>query len=189
MKPAALIGALWRLNRWVPLLLLLLGLANLALWLYIDRNLAPELAMRERQFIELQDRVRQARRVETASHSPREAFSQGQKDLRRFLDRVPDRKRLSDLIGELYTIARQAGLNIRAVNYQPRLLPEQGLVEYGLSFTVAGDYRQVKEFIHLIEKSDRMVVVDQLNLDRGSREEGAVRLGIRMTTYFRRGAA
>ncbi|RME39981.1 MAG: hypothetical protein D6794_02970 [Deltaproteobacteria bacterium] len=189
MRPAALLGALWRLNRWAPVLLVLLLLANAGLWLYSSQKLEPELEQRERQFLALQKRMRQARKMESSGPSPREAFTRGQQDLQRFLERVPDQKRLSALIKELFDTARQAGLEIRAISYQPKPLPELGLVEYGLSFAVGGDYRQVKTFINLIEKSERIIVVNQVRLERGSKDEGRVRLSLQLTTYFRRGAA
>ncbi|TYO98738.1 type IV pilus assembly protein PilO [Geothermobacter ehrlichii] len=189
MSPATFVSSLWRLNRWIPVLLALLLVADLGSYLYLARVINPGLYARERTFIELQQRARQARRTELAARNPRQVFRKGQKDLEQFLARVPGQDELSALVGDLFAMARKAGLDIKAVDYRPKPLPEQGLIEYALSFSVAGEYGQVKRFIYLIEKSERLVVVDQLNLDRGRKDEGTVRLSIRMTTYFRRGEA
>lgn len=81
MRPAVFLLTLWRLNRWVPVLLVLLLLANLGFYVYLDRIVSPRLEARERTFIELQQRARQARRMELTSRNPQQAFRKGQRDL------------------------------------------------------------------------------------------------------------
>jgi Tfp pilus assembly protein PilO len=183
------LAALWQFNRLIPVLLTVLLLVDVLVYAWIGYRVEPVLEERERTYIELQARARKARQVEASTLDPQQAFRQGQVDLKKFLERVPERKELSSLVGEIFTFARQSGLAIKAINYAPEKVKGQSLLEYALSFTVAGEYDQLKEFIHLVEQSGRLVAIDQLNLDTGTRDEGSVRLSIQMSTYFRTGEA
>lgn len=183
------LSSLWQFNRLFPVLLAVFLLIDLLVYVWLGYHVEPVLEQKERTYIELQSRARKARQVEAAALNPQQAFRQGQLDLKKFLERVPERKELSSLIGEIFSFARQAGLSIKAIGYTPDNLKEQNLLEYSLSFTVAGEYGQIKKFIHLVEQTSRLVSIDKLNLGSGPKDEGSVKLSIQMSTYFRLGEA
>jgi hypothetical protein len=83
------------------------------------------------------------------------------------------------LLGEIFSLASQAGLAIDQIGYQPKELEGQGLLRYGLAFSVHGDYGQVKRFIYSLEQSERLFVIDGLTLS-GGQEAGEATVELRL---------
>ncbi|PNU20806.1 hypothetical protein C2E25_05320 [Geothermobacter hydrogeniphilus] len=181
----ARLRAIWCFNRLWPLLVLALLVLDLLLYGFINLRVSPDLERKERTFIELQARARRAQKLSVANQSPRQAFLKARRDLEKFKQRIPGRDGLSALVGEIYGFARDTGLDIKAINYQPKKSKGHDLLEYPLTFSISGEYRQVKEFISLIEQSPRLIAIDNLSLDSDGKDAGSVKLSIRMTTYFR----
>ena len=58
-----------------------------------------------------------------------------------------------------------------------------------MSFTLEGRYRDIKQFVHLLEQSPRLISIGQIGL-QGVGKEAAdtnVRLQLTLETYFRGG--
>lgn len=78
------------------------------------------------------------------------------------------------------------------MSYQPELDPETGFLLYGLSFSVDGRYAEIKKFIHLLENSSRIILIDNISLSDKSGKSGhpeKVSLQIKLRSYFREGDA
>lgn len=177
--------AAWRTNRSVPLLLLGLLIGNLVLFLLLMLVIYPRTDSAERMLAELQRNSR-SQRVMT----PEQTFAQGVKDLDEFRQRLPDARRFADLIGDLYELSGRCNLQIGQIGYTPKEIPEEQLLAYGLTFSVTGTYGELKRFIHGLEISPRIMVIEQVALNTNLQSEGAdqVSLNIKITTYFRREA-
>lgn len=107
-------------------------------------------------------------------------------ELQNFYQQVPQPEGLGDFIGQLYQLATDAGIDIDQVSYAIKALEELPLFAYQLSFSVSGDYRELKKFIHLLENSPSLIIVDQITLDSaGQKNTGSVRLQIQIQTFFR----
>jgi type IV pilus assembly protein PilO len=178
--------AAWRLNKAVPLLiggLLLLNGAAYALMTYV---VAPGIDDLERRYIERQSSVRQLRQAGAATGSPQEIYRRGVEDLEKYRAAIPSRTEFTALIGEIFSLAKKAGLSIDRISYDPKEIPDHDLLRYALNFSLGGDYGQVKKFVFSLERSERLIIIEELSLSGGGEpSQGDVNLRLRLSTYFR----
>ncbi len=186
MSRAQLIQTLWGENRgkFLLLLFILLLIGSLQLWqgYWIDKKM-------ESSRIELL-RVQQDLRL----NQQRVAEGGGAKltgladDLELFYQRIPAKSGLGNFIGRLYSYAADAGIDIDQISYSTDAVEGTALLGYGLSFTVSGSYTQVKKFIHRIENSPSVLILDNISL-AGARRGAAetVSLQLKLQTFFREG--
>jgi len=182
MQRESILQAAWRTNRMVPAVLAGLLLLNLVIYFVPLRLLARQTEALQRDLIKLQSSERSQSR---SSHlSPPEAYAKGVKDMRRFMEAIPDQGELSGLVGEIFKLAENAGLTIDSVRYDSEVIKDLKLLRYKVSFQVGGNYTQVKKLVHLIEQSPRPMAIDELTLD-GANKQDSVSMSLKMTTYFR----
>lgn len=186
MERESILLAAWRLNRFYPLLISSLLLLNVAAYLLLSYVASPKRDALERELMDLQSRVRQSRQLAVEAKSPAEIYRRGEADLQKFRTAIPAKSEFSALLGEIFSLADKAGLSIDRIGYQPKEIEGQRVLRYGLAFSVHGDYGQVKRFIHSLEQSERLIVIDGLTLS-GGRESGEaqVELRLQLTTFFR----
>lgn len=179
--------AVWQANRTLPLLLAGLLLLNLLLYAALVTTVFPAEEELEREFLAVQS---QSRGHATPRLNDAEALKAGQTELDRFYASIPPRAEFSALIGDLYRLAGESGLLLTQISYQPKELSAEGLLTYTLNFSVAGTYPQLKRFIHGLEQSSRLIMIESLGLkgEAASDDGEGVTLDLRLTTYFR-GAA
>lgn len=186
MNRMSLLHAVWRVNRTLPLLLCGLLLLNLGLFFWLFFGVYP----REDRALRGLGQLQRESRHGLMSLTPQKSFEQGGRDLARFRDVLPDSRNFADLIGDLYTLADTAHLEISQIGYDPKEIPEEGLLSYGLRFALTGTYGELKRFIYGLEQSQRIFVIDNLALAAVPGVEGDVRqvsLNLQLTTYFRQG--
>lgn len=185
MTRASLLGAIWRQNRLLPVAILVLLVGNLLGYLLLATRVWPRLAERERAFIALQSQVRSGRQAQ--QRSPQEALRQARADWQRFRAAVPERAALPLLVEEFAGLARESGVAVGAVGYQPKELDDAQLLAYALQFSVTGGYPQVKRFLQEVEGSRRLIEIESLNASSRVDRDGLdqVTLALRLVTYFR----
>ncbi len=185
--------AVWEHNRGriVAVVILLL----LVISIFVCQQLVSEpklLALRAEQ-TKLQQNVRQRQMESANSGVPVSISEQIAKNIQQFNRLIPAQTDFSVFIGELFDWAQQAGLNIHQVSYQPEYDKGQEtvLLRYGMNFSVKGDYSQVKKFIHLLENSQRIMLIEKISMSGTSAVKGdknKVDLKIELATYFQGGA-
>ncbi len=152
----------------------------------------PSLLDLRTEQLRLQQHVRARQAEFVSSGVPVSAAEQLEKNLQQFDRLIPSRKDFPVFIGELFAWSEQSGLDIHQVSYQPQHDEDTGFLRYGLSFSVKGDYAQVKKFIHLLENTKRILLIDKISLSgSSSAKSGAqdVDLRIELATYFQGGPA
>lgn len=176
----------WRMNRMPPLIIGVLLVLNLAAWAVAILVVAPRQEELGQQLLDLQATYRAARQGDETPNALEAVYRSGRRDLQTFRDSIPPEEMLTGLIDELFTLSRQAGLQIERINYDPEELEKEKLRRYTLIFNVSGDYGQLKKFVYLIEHSPRLVAIEQLVLN-APRDVKPDRIGLRLslTTYFR----
>lgn len=184
MARESMLLAAWRLNRGVPLLIAGLLLLNLVAYGLMTYVVAPGIDALERRYIDRQSLVREARQAGAAAASPQETYRRGQEDLGAFRAAIPSRTEFTTLIGEIFSLAEQAGLAIDRIGYDPEEVAGRGLLRYGLQFSVTGEYGEIKKFVYSLEQSERLVAIEGLTLSGGGPERGQVALRMRLSTYF-----
>jgi type IV pilus assembly protein PilO len=183
----ALLKVVWEQNRNIlvtlSLLLLVCGGFSLADNLYVE----PELETLLSEQTSLHSQLRQLQQRVTAEGMPLSTAERMASDLREFHAKIPSKAKFADFIGDLFSWADKVDLTIRQVAYQPKAESDSGFLEYGLSFSVQGDYGQLKKFIHLLENSSRILIVNNIALTGRPEPDGEkseVALAIQLTTYF-----
>jgi len=186
MLPVMVMRQLWAGHRWPLSAVGLLLLANLVLSLVLRSYLVPTVSQREQQLIGRQAELRGG----GSGGSPVQQFVQGEKDLAAFRGKIPLHREFTGLIIELQDLADAAGLDLAQVSYRHDLDSANQLMRYQLAFTIAGSYRAVKQFVHALEQSPRLVIIQQIGL-QGVEEEQAtdVQLQLTLETFFRSGAS
>jgi Tfp pilus assembly protein PilO len=182
MLPADFLRQLWSGHRVLVSAVALLLLANLVAGLTLQQYLVPTVNEREQQVIRRQSELR------SGGDSPAQLFVQGEKDLVAFRDKIPLHREFTGLIVELQTLAEDAGLDLNQVSYKAEQEKGSGLLRYTLTFTVVGSYRDIKQFVHALEQSSRLIILRKIGL-QGAGEDGAtdVRLQLSLETFFRAG--
>jgi hypothetical protein len=89
----------------------------------------------------------------------------------------------SGLIADLGSIANQAGLKSDATTFQQLKPNEHGVVELDIGESVEGSYPSVVAFLNGLEHSHGFYILDGLSLT--SNREGALKLSLRLRTFFR----
>jgi len=183
MQPLILARELWRRHRVGLIIIGLLLIANIGLIVGLQNFLVPAVDAREQLLIRRQADIRSG----TGSEAPAMIYAQGEKDLNEFEKRVPAHREFTGLINELYGVAEEAALELSQISYTRK--PENdGLLRYTLDFNLTGQYADIKKFIHLLEQSSRLILIEQISLQGGGREGmGEVRLQLSVSTFFREG--
>ena len=181
-----LAGQLWKAHRSPLLLLGILLIVNLALFAALEQFVAPRVAEQESTFLKRQAEVRQLLRTRGgATNTPEQAYLMAAQDLSKFRQAIPDYKEFTGLIEDLLVLSNSARLNITKIAYNSMQLKESELLKLELNFNVAGDYDQIKRFIHSLEQSTRLIAIKQISL-QGASDKG-VNLRLKLETYFRTG--
>ena len=185
MSREHLILTAWKQNKLWPSLLMVLLLANVALFVVGNQVIAPKVMRLEEQLVKNQAEARLARQQGTNAATPENILTRGRQDLQSFREAIPGKETFSELIGDVSLLANRAGLEIDQITYAPEEKPEEKLLVYSLSFTVSGSYRQLKKFIHSLEHSPRLIAIQELSLSGSSeKQQEGVRMQIRLSTHF-----
>ncbi len=188
MSRSSLLLTIWNQNRPALIILCCLLAASGALFLLQTQLLEPKINRLSSQQSELQQQVRQRQLQVTTTGLPLSTAERIDEDLQKFRELIPEKLLFSEFIGELFSWAEQADLEIDQINYRPEPLPESGLLSYGLNFSVQGSYEQIKHFIHQLENSARILIIDKISLAGANdpqQDQQGVALQIELTTYFR----
>lgn len=189
MARTSLVVALWRQNRIIALLLLALLLGNVSLYAWTVRVVRPEKEQLTQSLERQQQELEQMRRLGARQDTPEAVYRQGRRDLVDFYAMIPPRDDLTSLIEELFVMARDAGLDIDRISYDPQQLEERALLSYSLMFSVTGSYDQLKRFVHALEGSTRLISLDEIALSGSETTGNGVSLNMRFTTYYQAGPA
>jgi type IV pilus assembly protein PilO len=187
-----LMTAVWEPNRTRIIVIVILFLCVISAYAAQKWVTEPTLLGLRTEQSRLQQHVRQRQMEFANSGVPVSTAEQIEKNLQQFNRLVPVKADFSIFLGELFDWSQQAGLEIHQISYQPEQEKETGFLRYGLSFSVKGDYSQVKKFIHLLENAPRILLIEKISLGGSSTRKGGkhqVDLRIELATYFQGGTA
>lgn len=167
---------IWRQRLWVWLPALLFFLANAVAFSiyrfgYADRvqalnedldKVQEELQPVQARRVELETLLRKARTTETQVAQLYGLFS------------TPSQRSTSAMT-EVRNLSRRAGLDFRSINYGKREVEDIGLIRHSFTFSVAGTYGELRQFINLLELSPSFLILDEIGLSESSGEEGVER--------------
>jgi len=183
MTPALVLRQLWSGHHWPLIAVGLLVLGNIVLVPALHYYLVPTVSQREELLLRRQAQLREGG---ADGSSPTQQFVQGEKDLATFRERIPPHREFTGLIAELQQMADEAGLDLAQISYRHEQDSDNRLLRYQLGFTIAGSYQDIKQFVHTLEQSPRLFIIQQIGL-QGVEQEALtdVRLQLNLETFFR----
>lgn len=135
-------------------------------------------------------RLVQARATRMTAENRVATYRRVQKDVQEIYTKNwgTERQRLTILIGEVKRLAVASNLGIpKATSYSrtatSQLRSSIPAETVQITFTVHGDYQQVRRLINLLELSDQFVIIDQVSLS--SADNQTLTLTLHLKTLFR----
>jgi type IV pilus assembly protein PilO len=183
MRIKELLGLLWGTHRGSLLLLGALLALNVLLFVSLGQFIVPEVFEEETRYLKRQTEVRQLLRNQGGNaETPEQLYVLASQDVSKFARSIPEYRDFTALIEELLVLSNRARLNITQISYSSEGFKKSPLLKFNLNFNVAGNYEQVKKFIHSLEQSTRLISIKQISLQ--SVEGDAVKLGLSLETLF-----
>ncbi len=187
MRLKEMLEQLWRSHRGLLLLLGVLLVLNLLLFTALEKMVVPRVAEQESLFLQQQAEIRKVLHNKRGkTRTPEQLYVLASQDISRFQQAVPEYQEFTGLIEELLVLSNRARLDINQISYSSSELKESPLLKFSLNFNVAGDYTQIKKFIHSLEQSVRLITIQQISL-QGTDDDG-VNLRLSLETFFRPGS-
>jgi Tfp pilus assembly protein PilO len=106
-------------------------------------------------------------------------------ELKGFYNRLPEWGDFTKVMGEIYGKADRLNLLIESANYRSEKIKGTDLLKVTVSMPVTGTYADIKRFIHELETSPRLFIIEELSLASGKGEEGEVSLKLAIAVHFR----
>ncbi len=135
-------------------------------------------------------RLVQARATRMTAENRVATYRRVQKDVQEIYTKNwgTERQRLTILIGEVKRLAVASNLGIPKATSYSRTATSQRRSSIPaetvqITFTVHGDYQQVRRLINLLELSDQFVIIDQVSLS--SADNQTLTLTLHLKTLFR----
>lgn len=113
-------------------------------------------------------------------------YEKAQVELTEFWKVLPRRDSFPQLIAWLSDLGEKHRLEIPDITYQQRKETVQDLTRRSLSFGVSGTYKDIRSFIGDVERSDKFLIIEDLNLIKPGRDhKDPIQLQLRMVVYLR----
>jgi Tfp pilus assembly protein PilO len=188
MSPAEFARQLWSGQRLLVSGTGLLLVVNLTVGLALHYYLVPTVNGREQQLLQRQAELRGGA---SSDDSPEQLFADGERDLAAFRSKIPPYREFTGLLIELQEMADMANLELSQVSYKNDREQDDDLLRYTLTFTLAGGYRDIKQFVHALEQSPRLLILGEIGLQGVEQDdyETEVRLQLSLETFFRPGVS
>ena len=121
------------------------------------------------------------------SRSPYQKVASGNgasSELSRFHSLFPPIERLTDELEKLYSLARNAKLELQQGEYRLEARGP-GLAAYRVTLPIRGSYPQIREFIGAVLEEMPIASVDALRFERKKAVEAQLEAQVRLTIHFR----
>jgi len=170
----------------VALFLGVLAVANLVLYITLNLPRMHRQAVEERKVTDLTQNLAEVSRRVNLMKDVDQRFETEKTKVDTFYSDVLGSKdtRMIEIQREVRAIAASLGMDPETIAYQPEVLDKVGLISFTINVPLAGDYRNLRQFINKIEKSKNFLIVESVSLG-GAKDGGALLdLSIRLSTYF-----
>jgi len=92
--------------------------------------------------------------------------------------------RLTQVIAEVKRMAQAAGVKTSGFRYPDEALEELDLVRRSIVFSVEGSYKDLRRFVHALERSEQFLILDEIGLNETGGKSSDVRVRISVSTLF-----
>lgn len=97
---------------------------------------------------------------------------------------LPDEKRLTPVLEEVFLTAKKNGLKIPAGDYSPEMVKDADISRYMISFPVEGRYPQIKKFIYDLENMKHQLAIEEISMASSKETDGTIGLKIKISAYY-----
>jgi len=170
----------------VAVILGIVALLNIVLYVTMNLPRLHRQAVEERRLSEVNHSLSEvSRRVGTMKDLD-QRYEGEQGKVKKFYGDILGTKdaRMIRIQREVRAIATSLSMDPETIAYQPEILDKVGLIRFGVNVPLQGDYRNLRQFINKIEKSENFLIVDSVTLG-GAKDGGALLdLNIHLSTFF-----
>jgi Tfp pilus assembly protein PilO len=129
-----------------------------------------------------------AREQERVAHWQERAdeLQRSREALQRFFDEDLSTKsqRLVAVQKEIHRIAQTYQVQASQLKFTHDQVEGTDLIQLGVNIPLSGGYRNLRQFINSVEKSELFLIVQSIQLQEGERGGVLLNLNVRLTTYF-----
>jgi Tfp pilus assembly protein PilO len=182
---------IWREKRILLIVLGVVLLANMLFFLTYRVRYQQRLEDLDSRKIQVQAQLDQAIAHRNSIQAQLGAYAQVRREIQAVYDErwSTQKERLSAIIVETERLAAASDLHPNGYAFAQDVPKDKDVSQTAtavhISFSVQGNYQQVRRLINLIELSDQFMIIDQLGLASASEENsGIINLTIRIKTLF-----
>lgn len=92
--------------------------------------------------------------------------------------------RLTQVIAEVKSMARQSGVRTSGFRYPGEVIEELDLVRRSIVFSAEGSYKAMRQFLHALERSDQFLVLEDIGVNDLGGGSSDVRVRFEVSTLF-----
>lgn len=176
-----------RESRWrVGLILGAIAILNLAFYLVLNLPRMHQESREDARVSSADQALSQLSRRVNLMKGLEERFESEKAKVDRFYDEFLGNKetRMIQIQREIRSIATSFNMDPESINYQPELVENAGVVRFQIDVPLVGDYRNLRQFINRIEKSEYFLIIDGVSLGDSQGGGALLDLSISLVTYF-----
>lgn len=96
----------------------------------------------------------------------------------------PRSRRLTEVLRHVKDLAGRAGIQPDAVRYTTDATPDEEFERVSWSYSVVGNYGQVRRFLHLLETTDAFLILEDVRLAEVEEQSAQLRIQLGLSTVF-----
>ena len=184
---------IWREKRVLLIVLGILLLGNTFFFFTYRVQYKKRLQDLDARLAESEDRLQRARSARITAEQQLNAYRKVQQDLQTLYNErwATEPQRLTALINEVKRLAVASQLVPRTYSFskvedrEATKASRIGTNTVMITFTVQGNYQQIRRLINLLELSDQFVIIDGINLAGSGGPDSTLTMNLRLKTLFR----
>jgi DNA repair exonuclease SbcCD ATPase subunit len=182
---------IWRQRIWIWLPALLFFLANAVAFSVYRFGYAGQVQSLESDMEAVREQLKPLEQQRTLLERRLQRARAAETEVQRlYEDRFSTRsQRLTRIMSEVRTLARQAGLNPKSISYPLQDIEDYGLEKRSFVFQVGGTYAELRQFLNLLELTDSFLTLEAATLSEEGGDEGPeLQMNLTLSTLFAREA-
>jgi Tfp pilus assembly protein PilO len=182
---------IWRQRIWIWLPALLFFLANAVAFSVYRFGYAGQVQSLESDMESVREQLKPLEEKRTVLERRLQRARAAETEVQQlYADRFSTRsQRLTRMMNEVRTLARQAGLNPKSISYPRQDIEDYGLEKRSFIFQVGGTYAELRQFVNLLELTDSFLTLEAVTLSEEGGDEGPeLQMNLTLSTLFAREA-
>jgi hypothetical protein len=124
-------------------------------------------------------------RTMTGGDGAEVGYLKARKDVRTFVDRLPEKATFTDQVKELNDILGRNGLSVAKMTFKPSAVDVLSLSKYTTELKVAATYPKLKRLLADIQEAPGLFCIEGLSIENQSKDRENVVLSLVISMYFK----